>query len=264
MLKGGETVENELAIDVQQIVVVPGSIVFQEYEQIKMQAVALAEEIEAVEVNEDNIKTSKKLLAAINKDLKQLEDNRISIKKVMLQPYEVFESQVKEIVNIVKTADNEVRKQVKYLEEFERLQKEDEIKALFEKRKKQYKKLNDLVQFNQFLQSKHLNKTTSIAAVEKEMVEWFEKINNDIKVIQTMTDASELLSVYIESFDFTKAISQVNERERLRRQAEASKALHCVLHERTFHITVYDEKDFTLLKMFMNQNEIKFDTKEGF
>ena len=122
---------NELAIDIQQIVVVPGYILFDEYEQIKMQAVALADEIEAVEVNEDNIKTSKKLLAAINKDLKQLEDNRISIKKAMLQPYDVFESQVKEIVNIVKQADNEVRKQVKYLEEFERLQKEAAIEELF-------------------------------------------------------------------------------------------------------------------------------------
>ena len=72
---------NELKLDVQQIVVVQGSIEFNEYEQIKMQAVSLAEEIAAVEVNEDNIKTSKKLLAAINKDLKKLEDNRINIKK---------------------------------------------------------------------------------------------------------------------------------------------------------------------------------------
>ena len=255
---------NELAIDIQQIVVVPGYILFDEYEQIKMQAVALADEIEAVEVNEDNIKTSKKLLAAINKDLKQLEDNRISIKKAMLQPYDVFESQVKEIVNIVKQADNEVRKQVKYLEEFERLQKEAAIEELFEKRKKHYKRLNDFVQFEQFVQPKHLNKTTTIAATEKEMIEWFENINKDVEVIQTLDHASEILSVYIGSYDLSNAISQVNKREQLRRQAEASEAMHCVLHEKSFLITVYDEKDFTLLKMFMDQNEIKFDVKGGF
>ena len=255
---------NELKLDVQQIVVVQGSIEFNEYEQIKMQAVSLAEEIAAVEVNEDNIKTSKKLLAAINNDLKKLEDNRINIKKAMLQPYELFESQVKEIVNIVREADAEVRKQVKYLEEFERLQKESEIEELFNKRKKQYKKLNEFVKFNQFLQPKHLNKTTSISAVEKEMIDWFEKINKDVEVIQALDHANEVLSVYIGTYELAKAISQVNEREQLRRQAEASEALHCVLHEKTFLITVYDEKDYKLVKMFMEKNEIKFNVKGGF
>lgn len=182
----------------------------------------------------------------------------------MLQPYEVFESQVKEIVNIVREADAEVRKQVRYLEEFERLQKESEIEELFNKRKKQYKKLNEFVKLDQFLQPKHLNKTTSISAVEKEMIDWFEKINKDIEVIQALDHANEVLSVYIGTYELAKAISQVNEREQLRRQAEASEALHCVLHEKTFLITVYDEKDYKLVKMFMEKNEIKFNVKGGF
>src|SRR4051794_7228445 len=115
--------ENELVVDIEKIVVKQGSIQFNDYENVKQQAIKLAEEIKTVEVTEDNIKQSKKLLAAVNKRLKELDDKRISIKKVMLEPYQLFEEQVKEIAAIVKDADQDVREQVKYLEEFERLEK---------------------------------------------------------------------------------------------------------------------------------------------
>lgn len=256
--------ENEIKLDVQQIVVVQGSIEFNEYEYIKKQAVSLSERIKSVEVSEENIKESKKLLAAVNKRLKELEDRRISVKKMMLVPYEAFEEQVKEIVSIVKDADSVVRNQVKYLEEFERLEKEDEIKKLFEKRKKQYRALHKVVDFQRFLQPKHLNKTASITATEKEMVEWFEKINNDIQAIQAMNNAQEVLSVYIGAYDLAKAISQVNDRERTREAAEASGVLDKAEVAKNYLFTVYGEKDFTLIKMFMEQHEIKFDVKEGF
>ena len=55
-----------------------------------MQAVIYQNQIKAVEVNEENIKESKKLLAAVNKRLKELEDKRISVKKMMLEPYQLL------------------------------------------------------------------------------------------------------------------------------------------------------------------------------
>ena len=120
-----------LQVDAEAIELVQGSIVFNDYERIKKEAEALAEEIKTVEVNEENVKASKKLLAVVNKRLKELEDTRIGIKKSMLEPYQLFEEQVKEIVTIVKEADAEVREQVKLLEEFDRIEKEEVIKDLF-------------------------------------------------------------------------------------------------------------------------------------
>ena len=65
--------------------------------RVKQQALQLAENLQSVEVNEDNLKQSKKLLAAVNRRKKELDDERIRIKKVMLEPYQEFEEQVKEI-----------------------------------------------------------------------------------------------------------------------------------------------------------------------
>ena len=67
---------NEIKLDVDQIVITPGSIVFNEYKAIKNQAQKLADQIVKVEVNDENLKQSKKLLAAVNKRLTELEEKK--------------------------------------------------------------------------------------------------------------------------------------------------------------------------------------------
>jgi hypothetical protein len=252
---------NELALNIQQIIVIQGIIQFNEFENVKQQAIELAEQIGTVVVNEENIKESKKLLAAVNKRLKELEDKRINIKKTMLEPYQVFEDQVKEIVKIVKDADDQVRQAVKYLEEFERLQKEEALETLFNKRKEQYC-LGSLITFEKFLKPKHLNKTASIESTEKEMVEFLEQTEKDMKVIKTMENSKAIVSAYICSFDLAQAITHVNEQEQLKKAVEASGAIENAVRKERYAFVVFEAKDFRLLKLFMEQNEIKFEVED--
>lgn len=84
--------------------VIQGSISFPMYEELKDQALRVAKFVSSIDVTEDTVKQSKKLLATVNKSVKALEDRRIAIKKELLEPYSEFEAQVKEIVTIVKDA----------------------------------------------------------------------------------------------------------------------------------------------------------------
>jgi hypothetical protein len=251
--------ENELLLDVQQIVVIQGSVEFNEYENIFQQAQELAEQLEKVEVNEENLKESKKLLAAINKRVKELEDKRINVKKAMLEPYQLFEEQVKNIVAVVKNADNVVRQQIKDLEQFERNEKEELLENIFYKRKKMYS-LGDLIEFNDFLLPRHLNKTVSIESVEKEMIDFLEKTEKDYNVILSLDEPEKIVSVYILTFDLGQAISHVKEQRQREEYIEASGTIKKVEPTETiFQIMIYDEKDFKLLELFMEQNKIKYD-----
>jgi hypothetical protein len=254
--------ENELMLNVESIVVRQGSIQFNQFDDIKSQAEMLADEIHKVEVTEDNIKHSKKLLAAVNKKVKELEDRRISIKKEMLEPYSTFEAQVKEIVNIVKSADSKVREQVKYLEDFERLQKEEAISEIFEKRKALYT-LGELIPFEDFLKPKHLNKTTSLEAVEKEMIDFLEQTEKDYGVIATMPEPENLTSAYLKTYDLATAMTQIRQEQERREQIEKSKAAKKVdKSSRTFRFTIFDEKDKTMVQMFLDQNKVKYDFEQ--
>jgi hypothetical protein len=256
--------ENKLTIDIQQIVVVKGSIAFNGYETVKQQALDLAAQIAEVEVNEDNIKQSKKLLAAVNKRLKELEDKRISTKKEMLEPYQVFEDQVKEIVSIVKEADAQVRDQVKYLEEFERLQKEEAIKDKFYSRIWGYDLgIAELLHFEHFIQPRHLNKTTSLATIEKELVDFLERIQKDYEVIQLMPNAQDVLSAYIGHFDLSKALAHVQEQDRIKSRVEALGTIKQPTEDKIaflVSVRVYSQKELKLLEMLLHENDFKFTT----
>jgi hypothetical protein len=252
--------ENEIAlnVDVQAIIVEQGLVKFNEYENIKQQALQLAEKIAEVEVNEDNVKHSKKLLAAVNKRLKELEDKRISIKKHMLEPYQEFEEQVKDIVGIVKEADTKVREQVRYLEEFARLEKEEAVKEIFEKRLQMYS-FKNLFSFDDFVKPKHLNKTTTIAAIEAELVEWLEKIEQDLRVIETMEAAEAVLNAYCGCLDLATAISKVNKEKERMEQIKAAKAIDETKATKVYIVHLFDRKDLKLVEMFMKEANVKFE-----
>jgi hypothetical protein len=259
--------ENEIdlfKVDVQAIELNQGSLVFHDYERIKEEAEKLAEQIKTVEVNEENVKESKKLLAVVNKRLKELEDTRIGIKKTLLEPYQEFEEQVKEIVGIVKEADAEVREQVKLLEEFDRIEKEDAIKEIWEKRISKYS-LGSLIPFDDFANPKHFNKSTSIDSVEKEMIEFLEHTQKDINVIKTMDNNKEIVSAYLGRYDLAEAIAIVTEQiakdkeiEKKTKALEKAKAKEEEKIGFLVSVKVVNEKELKLLEMILKEAEFEF------
>lgn len=244
-----------LNINIHEIQVVPGNIVFTEYESLKQQALELAHNIEQVEVTDDNIQVSKKMLAAVNKRIKEMEERRISIKKEILEPYNLFESQVKEIVSIVKDAENLVRDQVRELEENERNEKRAAIREIFEKRIPHYN-FGETFGFDDFIKPQHLNKTVTMKAIESEMVNWLEGKDRDLQVIKTLPNADYVLAEYLDTKDLAIAIQIVNQREERRQQVSAP--VITKPKEAAFIITLTDEKDATAVEMFMQLKNIKY------
>ncbi|HHR2938468.1 TPA: DUF1351 domain-containing protein [Listeria monocytogenes] len=249
-------------INIESPVVTQGSILFPAYKKIKSDSLLLAQQIENIEVTEENVKQSKKLLAAVNKEVKNLESERISIKKEMLEPYNEFEKQVKEIVSIVKTADEMVRQQVTQMEEEEREDKKLVLKRMFEKRIRMYD-FKTYFTFDDFIENRHLNKSLSINKIESEMVEWLTKIETELKIIETMPYPDEIIAEYKEIKDLAVSAQIVSDRHKAQEVIKEAKndikdeQLHTKI---TF--TLFDEKDVKLVEMFMQQNKIKFEKVE--
>lgn len=250
--------ENELQLEMQSVMVTQGSVVFKEFEQLKEQALELAAEIEKVEVTDENIKQSKKMLAAVNKRVKELEDRRIVIKRLMLEPYQTFESQVKEIVGIVKSADELVRVQVKDLEERDRVQKHSVLQDLFAKRMVHYS-FRDLFCFEDFLHPSHLNKSMSIDAVEKEMVAFLEKLSRDLKAIEVMSNATNVLRYYKDTKDLAAAMTLANEDEQRKKQIESSQAFK--LNDEIAYLVsvqVQNQRELSLVELLLKNAQLEY------
>lgn len=253
---------NEHELLIHEITIRPGRIDFLQFEDIKAQAGLLAEKIKSVEVGEENIKESKKLVAAVSKRVKELEDQRIVIKKAMLEPYTEFEAQVKEIVGIVKQAEEVVRLQVKQLEEHEREEKRKELEDIFSKRIIHYS-FRDLFSFADFLKPKHLNKTTSIEAVEEEMVYFLERITADLKSIEILPNSHTILKHYLDTKDLAVALNQAHQERKREEAIQASKAIKQPTEEQIAYLVsvkVYSPKELKLLELLLTENDFEFIT----
>jgi hypothetical protein len=257
-----EMIMNFGELQVQQIEVVQGQVVFKTYEEVKASAVKLAEQIKTLEVSEDNVKLSKKLLAEVNKRVKELEDRRIIIKKAMLEPYQTFEEQVKEIVGIVKEADAIVRDQVKQMEEQERIEKEKVLWELWAKRIQQYS-FKEFVQFMDFAQPRHLNKSISIDAVEKEMVAFLEKVEGDMQVIYKLPEVDNHINAYLNTFDLGQAMMIVKQEQERKAQIEQARKKTVQPSGKIaflVSIKVENEKELKLLEMILQENKFEYTT----
>lgn len=234
-----------------------GSIKFPSYQDLKTQAEEVARIVSETEVTDDNIKESKKMIAAVNKSVAELEARRITIKKAILEPYNEFEKQIKEIVGIVKEADGIVRDQVRALEEIEREEKITLIEDIWNKRIEHYS-FKGIFTFEDFLRPNHMNKTNTLKKIEAEMVEFLEAVKRDYEVINTMSDSYEILNEYTDCKDLAISIQIVNERK------EKVKSIESKTETKKDPVTIFiveDNKDAKLTEMLLKENKIRF-TKE--
>jgi hypothetical protein len=244
--------DNQLQI-IANVNVVKGSIAFEGYEELKEMALQVAEYVNSVEVTEDNVKESKKLLAKVNKSIKELEDRRIAIKKEILEPYNDFEVQVKEIVGIVKEADTKVRDQVKELEELEREAKKAQIEEIWNLRANAY--TATFLTFDDFLTPQHLNKTVTLKKVEEEMTDFLERVEKDLKTMMMLPNSKEVMIEYQNCLDLNDAIAIAEMRK------ESEKEARRILHEsdsQVFIIQLNSEKDFLFAKSLLESNKIEY------
>lgn len=259
-----QNTQTELTINIGELTVVQGSIIFPQYDLIKSQATNLANHLQQVEVTQENLQRSKQLLAAVNKEVRKLHDERIKIKRTVLEPYDEFETQIKEITTIVKNSDDLIRNQVRELEEQERQDKKEHIHSIFNKRMKQYD-FGELMNFDKFIKPTHLNKSTSMTKVEQEMVRWLEKTETDLDLIKSMDYSFEIIGEYQRTQDVASSIKSVNDRHKaiqeMERKAETVTSVspqQSKPKKPIILIELSDEKDARLVEMFMKQERIEY------
>lgn len=228
----------------------PAEILFPKYEEMKKNALDLADRISKVEVTEENIKAVKKDLAQVRKIITELNNRRKVVKAEILRNYNTFEAQIKEIDGIIASAEELIRTQVKVIEEQERARKYDDIREIWDKRIGQYDISTYGNFFEKWLQPSHLNKTTSMKSIEEDMVKWLETRQKDMEVLTNM--GGEYLVEYIECLDMAEAIAAVNRRKVIQNIVEEDDS------QQTAIFVITGDKDIRLTESLLKENNIEY------
>lgn len=246
----------ELIVKQNDILYKAGEIQFPAFENYKRAAEEIAEYIRSVELTEDNTKEVKKVLASARKVADGLSKKRIEIKKTVLSPYNEFERQTKIITAIIAEAESALRTKLNAIEEAERQRKQGEIEALYRKRADMYK-IGTLLHdggFTYFWKPVFANKTTKLTNVEKQIVDFLERTEQDIETLNRM--GNEYLAEYLTCLNVTAAISAVENRREMREKVALQEG------EQVARFVIKGEQNIKLARLVLKENNIKYQEVE--
>lgn len=166
--------------------------------------------IENQVVTEDTVKALKDMRATLNKEAKDFESQRKTIKDAVLNPYSEFETTYKaEIIDKYKKADDLLKTKIN---EFEMEIKQDKKTKLTEY-------LNEIcaVEEIDFLTFDRLGLDINLSTTEKKYKEqindFISKVKDDINLIMTETHSAEILVEYKKSLNASQSTLTVRQRK---------------------------------------------------
>lgn len=154
-------------------------------------------------VTEDSIKAAKTDKANLNKLRTAIEDQRKSIKKQYLEPYNLLEAQCKEVVALIDAPIKAIDSQIKAFDEIE---KQEKYTALSEA----FTALNapEWVKIEDILNPKWGNKTEKLDSLKAEMADNLKKLTDDFDKLSEMYGDKEYYLPIINRYKQTKDFSQ--------------------------------------------------------
>jgi hypothetical protein len=200
------------------------------FEELKKEITEKAEMYGSLVYTDENIKEAKADRAKLNKFIKVLEDKRKDVKKMMLEPYTQFESQVKELVSIIGEANDNIASQVKVYTEKLREEKREKVKEIYDKAMsvEGAEGIAEILTFDRVSKESFLNSSTTFKSIVNEIEDLRDRVRHDLEVINADTGEYqfEMKQAYLKNLDMTEAISvkqQFEENARKKTEYEAKR-----------------------------------------
>lgn len=158
---------------------------------------------------EENVKTIKEVRADLNKEFKEVEKQRKTVKEQVLAPYMQFEEVYKQYISDkYRSADNDLKQKINLVEKELKEHKEQEIRDYFE----EYKTANN-IGFITYGQARiNVTLSASMKSLKEQAKQFIDKIVDDLKLIETQEHKAEILVEYKQTLNVAQAITTVTNR----------------------------------------------------
>ena len=195
-------------------------IIVEQLPKIKQQLQVISDEVDkeieyalSLECNDDSVKEVKNARARLNKIKTTMEDKRKQVKNAVLNPYNEFETIYNDLVkNKLASADTTLKEKIDSVENQLKQQKEDELR-MFAEQWFISKGIEDIVAFEDI--GLNITLSASMKSLKEQIIEFCEKVFNDLKLIELEEYSDEILYEYNKNgLDFANAKIKVIERHK--------------------------------------------------
>lgn len=190
-------------------------------EQIKEAVVSITEQYRGLAYTEAQLQEAKADRAKLNAMKNDISARRIQVKNALLEPYNKFEAEVKEVVALIDEPIAMIDEQIVAYEERTKEEKRQTLEKFFVENRGS---LPEQITFERIFNPKWLNKSSSLSSCKNDIKKLIEDISADLSAIRSSLD--ERYSVYAEEFylkremNLSHALAEANHIQEMDRKAE--------------------------------------------
>lgn len=171
---------------------------------------------------EDTVSDAKNDRAALRKLLNEIEDRRKLVKKKCMEPYEVFESDLKDVTALIKEQISIIDGQVK---EYENRVKEEKKARLQDVYAEAIGELAEVLPFERVFEAQYLNVSFKESKAATEIREKVQRVKSDLAAIDALDSKYKLNAkdVYVRTLDMSQAMAENARLIKFEEQMEADR-----------------------------------------
>lgn len=212
-------------------------------EQLSVQIKEKVDNATNLIVNDETVKEVKQVRANLNKEFKELEEQRKNVKQAIMSKYDEFEEIYKENVsNLYKDADEKLKEKIVCVENTQKQEKQEELE-LFARQHIEFNNLENIISFDDI--PLNITLSASMKSLKEQILAFIEKVKNDMQLIENEDEeyVEEILIEYSNNgFDYTKAKLTVVERhKKIKELQERHKEIQLQINEDAEIVEKVDE-----------------------
>lgn len=209
--ENSQTIVTDAPAPVNLIEVVQLPIIAERLAEIKADIIARTGAALEMPCTAETVKEIKKLRADLNRDFGELEKARKGVKAAVMNPYQEFEAVYRECVTSpLSSADNELKRRIREVEESQRKQKRDRLAEWIS----QYRQSIGLPMWAVGLVNLNVTLSASEKSLRAEAQRQLDGIAADIKAIELSGNPEQLLAEYAQHGNLAEAMATIERRNR--------------------------------------------------
>lgn len=183
---------------------------------------SIVEAYQGLVYTEDTVSDAKNDRAALRKLLNEIEDRRKLVKKKCMEPYEVFENDLKDVTVLIKEQISIIDGQVK---EYENGVKEKKKARLQDVYAETIGELAEVLPFERVFETQYLNVSFKESKTATEIQEKIQRVKSDLAAIDALDSKYKLNAkdVYVRTLDMSQAMAENARLIKFEEQMEADR-----------------------------------------
>lgn len=182
------------------------------FDELKAEITKASEEYAASVYTDDTIRNAKADRAKLNKFVDAMETKRKELKKKVLDPYNQFESEEKQLVAIVQRAINNIDSQVKDYERRQRDEKTTKVREFYEDN---IGDLADYLPFDRVFRPEYANQSVTMKSIRESILETIQRVAEGLAILNEVESkfAGDMKEEFLRSYDIGAAMALRNRLE---------------------------------------------------